>query len=378
MRLEFTRTMTLSGDTLGQAGLSDSVSHESEGARKGLRIKGKGKKTGRPRGKTTTGTRWGDWRQERNRLIRGIKLVSNLNELSDGEDGVTEGSMTLGELVFKQKTRQEKRRKQRDVKKPRVSLFLVTKEKGLEEVRAEAVKILEEGRKEARHTLMTGEQLGESRVEEHFAVIKKRLLQLNRDKFCALLSSLPKNRPPTQQIVNRALDQLEGPRRSKLLSQYTVRPGDSLLEEGEEDDAIMSVAGVNSSQASEASPKRSTLRIPASVKKGINKVKFIAALKVMKKKRSREQVVEEPPYSKPRPPLDLSAIVEKAAPDTPGNWSGGQAVGGEQSLFEGDLRFRDFNRTRTSADLVGEIVSVVGKTENELPRECGAEVADEP
>ena len=102
-----------------------------------------------------------------------------------------------------------------------------------------------------------------------------------------------------------------------MLSQYTVRPGDSLLEEGEEDDAIMSVAGVNSSQASEASPKRSTLRIPASVKKGINKVKFIAALKVMKKKRSREQVVEEPPYSKPRPPLDLSAIVEKAAPDTP-------------------------------------------------------------
>lgn len=53
-------------------------------------------------------------------------------------------------------------------------------------------------------------------------------------------------------------------------------------------------------------------------------------------------------------------------------------MGGEQSLFEGDLRFRDFNRTRTSADLVGEIVSVVGKTENELPRECGAEVADEP
>ncbi len=195
-----------------------------------------------------------DWRQERNRLIKGIKLVSQLNELSEGEEGMTEGALTLEELVFKQTKRQEKKRKLREMKKhsvessqnstlshikltnlqtvtpvlsmggrrssgPRLSVFILSKEGGGEEPGKRKDTGRDTGRDSPlggkRQTLMTGEKAGggeaaQSKVEAHFGVIKKRLLQLNKEKFYSLLQSLPKNKPPTQSMVNKALDKIEG------------------------------------------------------------------------------------------------------------------------------------------------------------------------
>lgn len=43
---------------------------------------------------------------------------------------------------------------------------------------------------------------------------------------------------------------------------------------------------------------------------------------------------------------------------------------GSRTIFNGDLRFRDFNRTDTSADLMGQIVRHCLKVENEFRGEC--------
>ena len=43
---------------------------------------------------------------------------------------------------------------------------------------------------------------------------------------------------------------------------------------------------------------------------------------------------------------------------------------GSRTIFTGDLRFKDFNRTITSADYHGEIVRSIECLENELLREC--------
>ncbi len=85
----------------------------------------------------------------------------------------------------------------------------------------------------------------------------------------------------------------------------------------------------------------------------------------MQKKRSKSsnaiqaKKVEDPGFNKLQPTLDLSAIVEKAPVE-------GCSQSGESSvlpsdvlnersrcIFSGDLRFKDFNRTSASADLMG-------------------------
>lgn len=94
--------------------LTDELSHESDDGGDKRRVKTK-RKT-RPRGKTV-GNKMIDWKHERNKLIKGIKLVSQLSELSEGEDVLTQGDLTLQELVFKQTKRQEKRKKMKELKK---------------------------------------------------------------------------------------------------------------------------------------------------------------------------------------------------------------------------------------------------------------------